>query len=169
MNWETLKNDVEIVRKRKIVGELRLIPSYGIGKPVLRFDDECGNGHNTFSITVDGGESFGGCMHDSICEVWPEYARLTKWHLVSTDGPLHYVSNTRYHARNAMDSLDSDELNRHWTMAKNVAIAPRASLSKLSSERWLLDRLPALMDIFAEFMDMTFQLNQPKRLDNELI
>jgi hypothetical protein len=69
----------------------------------LRFDDECGNGHNTFSITADirGRRGFdiidmGGCLHDEIREHFPELAHLIRWHLTSTDGPMHYLSNTTY-------------------------------------------------------------------------
>ena len=74
-------------------------------KPKIRFDDECGNGHNTFAMTADvdreGGtgrwsENSGGCLHDEIAKHYPEYAKYIKWHLCSTDGPLHYVSNTTY-------------------------------------------------------------------------
>lgn len=68
----------------------------------LRFDDECRNGHETFSITADiqenGREYMGGCCHDEIALRFPELAHLIKWHLVSTDGPLHYIANTMYHA-----------------------------------------------------------------------
>lgn len=37
-------------------------------------------------------------MHDLIQERVPEYSHLIKWHLVSTDGPMHYIANTLYHA-----------------------------------------------------------------------
>ena len=65
----------------------------------VRFDDECGNGHNTFAITADirGRHiDMGGCLHDEIREHFPELAHLIRWHLVSTDGPMHYIANTTY-------------------------------------------------------------------------
>lgn len=70
----------------------------------LRFDDQCGNGHETFSATADireeaGGrwmEYMGGCCHEEIAKRFPEVAHLIDWHLCSTDGPLHYVANTVY-------------------------------------------------------------------------
>lgn len=37
-------------------------------------------------------------MHDEIREHFPELAPFIKWHLMSTDEPLHYVANTVYHA-----------------------------------------------------------------------
>lgn len=66
----------------------------------IRYDDECGNGHNTFSITAEIPEQgMFGCCHDEFAEAFPEYAHLLKWHLCSADGPLHYIANTMYHAR----------------------------------------------------------------------
>ncbi len=72
----------------------------------LRFDDSCNNGHETFAITADGHsydrgawrESFGGCCHEEIARHFPELAPLIKWHLVSTDGPMHYTGNVVYMA-----------------------------------------------------------------------
>jgi hypothetical protein len=123
----------------------------------VRFDDECENGHNTFSITADLYEetrgavglglwyvfnsrgkkrylTAGGCQHDLVTEHFPELAPLIKWHLTSTDGPLHYVANTVYHA-------EQGELD----YARESAVAPDATLAELSDESWLLARLPALM------------------------
>lgn len=85
----------------------RAIDGYAKGAALwahVRFDDECGNGHNTFSITASVREpgnrdiAAGGCLHDDIAKVYPELAPLIKWHLWSTDGGLHYVANTVYHA-----------------------------------------------------------------------
>lgn len=72
----------------------------------VRFDDECGNGHNTFSITADIDEKrgnqwceySGGCCHKEVAKHFPELAGLLKWHLCAWDGPMHYVANTVYHA-----------------------------------------------------------------------
>jgi len=72
------------------------------GRVILRYDDKYGNGHNTFSITMESKAehrgAYGGCMHDTIRKVFPEYAHLIKWHLFSTDGPMHYIANTLYYA-----------------------------------------------------------------------
>lgn len=75
----------------------------------IRFDDECGNGHNSFSITGDfylnqreinrDDPSMCGCCHDELVQVFPEIEHLIKWHLCSTDSPMHYVANTLFHAR----------------------------------------------------------------------
>lgn len=73
---------------------------------VVRYDDECGNGHNSFSITgeINSTDSrrdnfvAGGCLHDEISKHFPELAPLVKWHLCSADKPMHYIANTVYHA-----------------------------------------------------------------------
>lgn len=70
----------------------------------IRFDDDCRNGRNSFSITCDidearGGkwsEYGGGAAHEEIARVFPELAHLIKWHLCSTDGPMHYIANAVY-------------------------------------------------------------------------
>lgn len=73
----------------------------------IRFDDSCKNGHESFAITATGWgelrpgtyrEDSGGCLHDDIAKVFPELAPLIKWHLCSTDGPLHYIANTTFFA-----------------------------------------------------------------------
>lgn len=72
----------------------------------VRYDDQCGNGHNSFSITADiyekrgGGwrESGGGCCHDEVAKHFPELAPFIKWHLTGSDGPMHYPGNAVYHA-----------------------------------------------------------------------
>lgn len=85
----------------------------------VRYDDECGNGHNSFAITGDLYEKHAqprepkvkhattgrtlwlnscGCLHDEIEKRIPELAPLIKWHLTSSDGPMYYIENTLYHA-----------------------------------------------------------------------
>lgn len=73
----------------------------------LRYDDECNNGHNSFSITGSlyktGKRSDKflitcGCIHEIIKKLAPEYSKYIKWHLMSSDEPLHYVANTIYWA-----------------------------------------------------------------------
>lgn len=85
--------------------------------PTVRWDDDCGNGHNSFSVTghiyerklapgeattIYEGKTWwmcgGGCIHDEIERYFPELRHLIKWHLVSSDGPMHYLSNTIYNA-----------------------------------------------------------------------
>lgn len=126
----------------------------------VRHDDECGNGHNTFSVTATlygpdripgerttknaAGRTLwmcgGGCMHDDVARRIPELAPFIKWHMVGTDGPMHYVANTRYHA-------DNGDL----AAARVCAVWPDATDEELTApglEDRLMARLPALM---AEF------------------
>ena len=131
-----------IKTERSVKSEYRHFEGHGRGRVVLRFDDRCGNGHNTFSITVDA-QHFGGCMHAEIAEVFPEYAHLIKWHLVSTDGPLHYIANTLFHARNGQ-----------LRAARSSAVAPEATLDQLQDEDWLNARLPALLRGFRDEMKL---------------
>lgn len=71
----------------------------------IRYDDECNNGHNTFSIIGNikrvGARDWdcGGCIHEEIEKYFPEFKHLIKWHLVSSDGPMHYIANTAYWAK----------------------------------------------------------------------
>lgn len=75
-----------------------------------RFDDDCGNGRESFAVTCDilgpprtarGGYASrevigGGAAHDDIAKAFPEVAGLIQWHLCATDGPMHYLANTVY-------------------------------------------------------------------------
>lgn len=72
----------------------------------IRYDDECKNWHNSFSITwwyyIPGrrrSTEWGWCCHEEIAKHFPELAKYIPYHLVSSDGPMHYVANTMYHAR----------------------------------------------------------------------
>jgi hypothetical protein len=37
-----------------------------------------------------------GCQHDAISKNFPELAKYIKWHLCSSDGPMHYPGNALY-------------------------------------------------------------------------
>lgn len=91
--------------QQRWISETRPIKGYGSGATLrveMRFDDDCRNGRNSFAITAEvrrpGARDIeaGGCLHDDIAAVFPELAPLIKWHLMDTDGPMHYVSNTVY-------------------------------------------------------------------------
>lgn len=85
----------------------------------VRHDDQCGNGHNSFAVTADlyePGYQRGEptlkntvtgkncwltacrCQHELAARHFPELAHLLKWHLCSTDGPMHYKANALYWA-----------------------------------------------------------------------
>lgn len=120
----------------------------------LRFDDQCGNGHNTFSITGDidrmgkNGKWYddaGGCIHEELEKHFPELSKYIKWHLVSTDGPMHYIANTVYHVE--QNKLD---------YASSSAVWPDATHEDLTApglEERLKARLPHLMAEFRADME----------------
>lgn len=95
---------------QKWISESRPAHDYGAGAKIqaeVRLDDNCKNGHSTFAITADiyavskSGwrvDIAGGCCHADIAKAFPELAPLIRWHLTSTDGPMHYIANTVYHA-----------------------------------------------------------------------
>lgn len=72
----------------------------------VRYDDQCGNGHNSFAITADikaakgrgDRDLAGGCCHEEVAKYFPELAPLIKWHLTGSTGPMHYLANTIFHA-----------------------------------------------------------------------
>lgn len=107
----------------------------------IRHDDDCGNGHNSFSVTGNvyvarEGLVASGIMHELIAEHFPEFKHLIKWHLTSTDGPMYYIENTLYWA--SQGNLD---------YARSCAIWPEAELKDFN-EFNLKQRLPALMEAF---------------------
>ena len=127
----------------------------------VRFDDQCGNGHNTLSLTgllIAPGEytyeaHTCGCLHEEIAEAFPELAPLIPYHLCSTDGPLHYVPNTLYFASDK-DWKNEPKL-RELDAARRSAIWPDATDKELSQppeklKAALLARLPALLADFRQ-------------------
>lgn len=140
------ENSFELIGKRSIVTSYFTIRPNTRMRVYLRFDDSCGNGHNTFSITAEtrykGKEDSFGCLHDDIKEFFPEFAHLIKWHLCSVDGPIHYIANTMYW-------MNEDNLEN----ARESAIAPSATENQLSNEKWLRNRLPELLQNFRIAMD----------------
>ncbi len=148
--------------------EVRKVSGYGTGGEMqvsIRFDDNCKNGHMTFAMTADvyTNESRRrrdvaacGAMHEEIAKVFPELAPLIKWHLVSTDSPIHYVANTIYHAG------DRDA-------ARSAGVWPDATDEELSAPKIVLKaaleaRLPALIAAFrADMENIGFMWEAPAR------
>lgn len=123
----------------------------------VRFDDSCKNGHNSFGITSDlyKGTRLDscGCQHELVSKHFPELRKYIKWHLTSTDGPMHYIANTMYFI----------ELG-NFESARKCAVMPYTpdsfftqSKSKKAMEKTLLKRLPALMEEFkADMIELGF-------------
>jgi len=77
-----------------------------------------------------------GCLHEEFAKIFPQFEFLVKYHLTSIQSPLHYVSNSLYHAK---------ELNLE--AARASAIWAEAELKDFT-EANLIARLPGLMDQF---------------------
>ena len=113
----------------------------------VRYDDECGNGRNTFAITADiydgkGKLVAGGCQHEYVEKVFPELKKYIKWHLCGSNEPLYYIANTLWLAQ-----------KKQFNLARGSAAWPEATDEDLSQDpdtlkRVLLERLPALMEDF---------------------
>ena len=121
----------------------------------VRYDDECGNGHNSFAIT---GELYDhttskadknclvfGCIHDKIKEYMPELSHLIKWHNMTSVKPMYYIENTLYLAR------DGEEQN--LDAARGCARWEDATLEQLQSKELLEARLTSLMEEFIEVVE----------------
>lgn len=110
----------------------------------IRYDDQCGNGHNSFAITgtlyeklprCDKNIIACGCIHDEIIKHAPEYAHLVKWHHMNSDGPMHYLANTIYNASdkdyNGKKAGEPSRIEKHLLIG-NSPIKYKASKRLLS-------------------------------------
>jgi len=104
-------NDSKLVKNQNLKKVISNVthPDYGQVDLIIniRYDDRCGNGYNSFAITGDlyvagrrGDRNLiaCGCIHDQIKLLAPEYSHLIKWHCMNSDGPMHYLANSLYHA-----------------------------------------------------------------------
>jgi hypothetical protein len=116
----------------------------------VRYDDSCGNRHNSFSITGFVArlnrsrwvEDRCGMIHEDIAKHFPELAPFLKWHLCSSDGPMHYLANTLYHIKQG--KLDYARSSAVWPEASDADLLYDIECVKAR----LVERLPALMKEF---------------------
>lgn len=119
----------------------------------VRFDDNCKNGHNSFAVTGHGWYDafksrdwdFGGCCHDMIEKIFPELKHLIKWHLMSSDSPMHYVANTVYHASNLHNGVAAGEPNQ-WENRLQFGDFPITFTPKSGMLKWLVAALKHRQD-----------------------
>lgn len=148
--WKALQ-ELPLYRPALTIESKSKLLDYGYNTPCnihvrIQFGDKCKNGHNTFTIgIIDKTDKIGGCCHDIIATEFPEYSQLIQWHLCSTDGPLHYMENTMYWAR-----------EKNLEYARSTAIDTTGTLSDLIDHDYLVARLPKLMNEFARVMYATF-------------
>lgn len=106
----------------------------------VRFDDECGNRHMSFSVTGSYGnddEGGGGCIHDMIEKYFPELKHLIKWHLMDTDGPMHYIGNVTYHAGDLDCWGLKKGMPRAWSQGIRFGSSPITNKLSDSFAEWL--------------------------------
>ncbi len=109
----------------------------------MMYGDGSRNGYNTFSITYLEYQKteYGtwklescGTNPEKIAEHFPELAQYVKYHLVSTDGPLHYIANTMYHVQKG--NLDYARSTAVWPEATDEDLQiPQEELKKKLQER----------------------------------
>ena len=80
--------------EKQVKGHLGIMRPFTVD---VRFDDSCGNGQNSFSITGNFDNSCW-CIHEDIAKHFPDLAHLIKYHLFDTRGPMYYIENTMHHA-----------------------------------------------------------------------
>lgn len=130
----------------------------------LRYDDQCRNNRNTFAITASEYRNVNGyiknvsngCNHELIKRTAPDLAHLIRWHLVSSDGPLHYLENTTYLASNV--EWDGSIKERNLDYARNAAADLNITDAELTADSEslvdnLMNRLPNLMQLFKSEME----------------
>lgn len=115
----------------------------------VRYDDQCSNGHNTLSITGEirsnGHIIACGCLHEEISKHVPYLKPFIKFHLMSSDGPMHYIANTIYWVEQG-----------NLEYARDAAVWPDATDDDLRLDGLkdrLEARLPALMIEFREAIE----------------
>ena len=140
----------------------------------VRWDDCCGNGHNSFAITGDvyssarpnsrdgaeygkngkrRGWISGGCVHDAIKKRIPALAPFIKWHLSdAAGGPMHYEANAMYRAGGCRKYGVAPRWDYFATTVVLGAVdgdpADTSALESMNGEElraWLKARQPALI------------------------
>jgi hypothetical protein len=86
----------------------------------IRLDDECKNGHQDFSITASAYQKgkpltdrnfiYGGCCHEEILKVKPDFKIFVDLHLCDYKGiPMHAGANGFYFLRNGFNNTKVDD------------------------------------------------------------
>lgn len=144
-SWEAKYAESGIKTTIRATAEL-----HSIGKQAPYFSVTC-------AIYQGGRDVGGGAAHDLIAEHFPHLRPYLRWHLTSTDGPMHYIANALYWAESRNEeyfastvvygALPSDEF---IPLAELVSREPEKLLN------WLIARFPALMEVFMSDMRRMF-------------
>ena len=128
-----------------------------------------GGQHPYFSLTCwyKGARGYegGGAAHEEIIARFPELKPFVKWHLCSTDGPLHYIANSLYWAGflGYCNGKPNDPPNIEYLKSTCIYGALEddqdydiASMDKDQLKAWLEGRLDRLIDRFLAEMQVLF-------------
>lgn len=106
----------------------------------------------------------GGAAHEEIARRFHNLAPYIKWHLVSTDGPMHYFANAKYWWEIATGRLAPDKYQRidPWDAFRSTVVfgglpndgvtMPPANAPWSAFHNWMTLRLPALKETFKHAM-----------------
>lgn len=135
-------------------------------KVVVRYDDECGNGHNSFSITgtIDKQnknyrwiDDCGGCIHEEIAKYFPKLQPYIKWHLMDSGSPIHYIANALCHAGHTEYKDAKNEEHLKSTIIYGALEADYQtdfmSMNKEELTKCLQNRLPLLLKEFRKAVE----------------
>jgi hypothetical protein len=134
----------------------------------VRYDDQCNNGHNTFSITADlydrgfirgetsivhsNGKKYYlgscGCLHDEVKKHFPDLSRAIDFHLCSSDGPLYYIENSLYHFEN--NDINGIQSCSIWPEFSAIDFEYYYNQDEFKTK--LQERLPSLMEEFYQIV-----------------
>ena len=162
----------------------------------VRFDDDCQNGHNTFSITSDIKRQArnnrwvdyrGGCCHEEVIKHFPRLAHMVKWHLVSSDGPMHYIANALHWREKYLETgpnhpamiQQSKQFQDYWKSTVVYGACPDDArpVTAMGGElgesilqygtsadmtKWLGERLPVLLKAFKRDIEALGMLWEPE-------
>ena len=149
--------------------QYRITAAYGMDEQFAARNGQAPHFSLTCSVERRAGPHWvhegGGCAHDRIARFFPDLGpSVARWHLVSTEGPLHYVANARYwwEKMNGTSTWpaepgdpDPAEAFRHTVVFGVLAddAMPPSSEPWERVEAWLAARLPRLMEAFRAEMD----------------
>lgn len=121
---------------------------------IFTYDDNCRNGYNTFAITGEyrecGRVMACGAIHSILEKVFPEYAHLIKWHLVSSQAPMYYKENGQFWAKEYLRLAGKDAYAARQALKamRGTVCNPKASPSQVLNASWLAENLENIMSKF---------------------
>lgn len=111
-------------------------------------------------------EGSGGCIHEEIAKHFPELAPLLKWHLVSTEEPMHYFANGIFwwdHVIGRQKFREAYEWQKYGSPHEAALhhfkstivfgalpddVLPPEETAPREVREWMAARLPRLMEVF---------------------